>query len=356
MNEDYYSLLNVTKDASQSDIKKAYRKLAIKWHPDKNKGDTNAEEKFKQISEAYEVLSDEGKKAQYDQFGHNVFKQQQSGGRQQQQDPFDVFSSFFGGTGGGGFNHFYTRERRQSNRTTTKKHPGTNLKLDAEIQLKDIIKEKTINLSYSRNDRCVTCDGSGQTSSSSFTSCGYCGGRGVIYRNMGIMQMEQPCNNCSGSGTIIRNPCNSCIGSGIETKKVNTSVKIPVGIHSGMKLRVSGMGNYDKGGYGDLFVFIHIKHDEIYDRDGDDLLRKLELNFEDLILGTDINVDSLHGTVNVKIPKNSQPEQILKVREFGIPNMSTNIKGDMYLILTPRFPSNISSDQKEILELYRSSK
>ena len=358
--EDYYNILNVTKNSSSADIKKAYRKLAIKWHPDKNQGNAAAEEKFKQISEAYEVLSDDSKRAQYDQFGHAAF--QQGGGHQQHggfggQDPFDMFNSFFNGGGGGpnqggGFNGFFTRENGKRTRTTS---VGSNLKLDVEVRLKDIIQEKSINLSYTRDDKCNPCGGTGQTEHSSHAQCGQCGGRGVLYRNMGIMQIEQPCNHCSGTGSIIRSPCGSCGGSGVNSRKTQTSIKIPMGAHSGIKLRMSGMGNYDKAGYGDLYVFIHVLGDEIYDRDGDDLIRRLDVDFHDLILGTELQVDSLYGDVKVKIPKLSNPEQILKVSEFGVPNMSTHKKGDLFLIITPRFPEDISEEQTEILESYRKS-
>lgn len=357
MSEDYYNILNVSKSASADEIKKAYRKLAIKWHPDKNKGDASAEEQFKKISEAYDVLSDDNKRSQYDQFGHAAFQQGAGGGGgfQGGRDPFDMFNSFFqgGGPNPGGFNGFFTRE---NGRRTARKVVGTNLKLDVEVKLKDIIREKSINLSYTRNDKCNTCSGTGQTNNSTHAQCGYCGGRGVVYRNMGIMQLEQECGHCSGSGTIIKNPCGTCRGTGIIMRKAHASVKIPIGSHSGIKLRVSEMGNYDKAGYGDLYVFVHVLNDELYDRDGDDLIRKLNISFCDLILGTERKVESLYGDVKVKIPQMSKPEQILKVKEFGIPNMSTHRKGDMFLILNPEFPDKISEEQKSILELYKKSK
>lgn len=360
MNNDYYTTLSVSKTASSDEIKKAYRKLAIKWHPDKNKGDAAAEEQFKKISEAYEVLSDENKKAQYDQFGHAAFQQgpgPSAGGFQGGRDPFDMFDSFFNqgrgqSSGPGGFNGFFTRENGKKSR---KNIVGSNLKLDVEVKLKDIIKEKSINLSYTRNDRCNSCDGSGTTTQSSHVSCNACGGRGVLYRNMGIMQIEQECSNCSGSGTMIKNPCNNCRGSGVTARKTNTTVKIPVGCHSGIKLRVSGLGNYDKAGYGDLYVFIHVLNDEIYDRDGDDVIRKLDINFYDLLLGTELEIESLYGNVKVKIPRMSKSDQILKVKDHGVPSMSSHRKGDMFLILNPKFPTEITDEQKSILQLYKKS-
>tara|TARA_B100000676_G_scaffold297223_1_gene338651 strand:+ start:166 stop:1239 length:1074 start_codon:yes stop_codon:yes gene_type:complete len=354
MTEDYYTVLNVTKNASQDELKKAYRKLAIKWHPDKNKGDEVAEEKFKKISEAYEVLSDETKRAQYDQFGHSAFQQGHQG-PPPGQNPFDIFNSFFGGGGhphgnpGGSFHEFFTRDNPRG----TRHQPGSNLKMEVEVTLKDIIKEKSINLSYTRNDQCSSCNGKGQTANSSTTTCGQCGGRGAVYRQMGVMQLEQPCGLCQGTGTIIKNPCGTCRGNGYTSKKVNTNIKIPMGSHSGMKLRVSGMGNYDKGGFGDLYVFISVKNDETYERDGDDILRNLRVPFADMILGTEKKVDSLYGKVRVQIPKLTKPDAVLRVTSHGVPNMNTHKKGDMYIILQPEFPTKLSDTQRSALELYR---
>ena len=353
MSEDYYNLLNVSKSATSDELKKAYRKLAIKWHPDKNKGDSDAEEKFKKISEAYDILSDDKKRAQYDQFGHDAFSQNRQG-PPPGHDPFDVFNSFFGGgnRGGHGPGGFFTREGTGRSSNTR----GSDLKMEVEIKLKDVIREKSINLSYNRNNKCKKCKGTGESNGSSKTNCGMCGGRGVVYRNMGIMQIEQPCNRCGGTGSIIRNPCGSCGGNGIVNEKVNTNVKIPIGAHSGTRLRVSGMGNYDKGGFGDLYVFILVRNDEIYDRDSDDVIRKLSVPFEDMLLGSELQIDSLYGSVKVKIPKLSQPESVLRIKEHGIPNMNTNLKGDMYLILQPDLPTKLLDSQVEILELYRKSK
>ena len=307
------------------------------------------------------MLSDDAKRAQYDQFGHAAF--QQGGGSRPGggfpgggQDPFDMFDQFFGGGGGGpnpgGFNGFFTRE---NGRRTSKKVVGSNLKMDVEVKLQDITKEKSVNLSYTRNDRCDPCNGTGQTSNSTHSQCGHCGGRGVMYRNMGIMQIEQQCGYCNGSGTVIKNPCGTCRGTGISSKKAHATVKIPMGSHSGIKLRVSGMGNYDKAGYGDLYVFIHVLNDEMYERDGDDIIKKLKVNFYDLMLGTELKVESLYGDVKIKVPKMSKPEQILKVKDFGVPNMSSHRKGDMFLILSPEFPESITDEQRSLLETYKNT-
>ena len=353
MEEDYYSILNSNRNDSQDDIKRSYRKLAVKWHPDKNKGDPNAEEKFKKISEAYDVLSDETKRSQYDQFGHSAFKQKTSGGSNH--DPFDIFNSFFGGrsnqNSGHGFDGFFTRENGQRQKQT-----GSNLKMDVSVSLKDITKEKSINLSYTRHDKCKSCSGTGKTVNSTTVICGQCGGRGSIYRQMGIMQIEQPCNYCNGTGNVTKNPCGSCGGHGIKPKKMQTNIKIPVGTQNGTRLRVSGMGNFDKGGYGDLYVFIAVKNDKLYERDGDDVIRKLQVPFEDMILGDELIVDSLYGAVKVKIPPMSKPDSVLRVNEHGVPNMNTHRKGDMYLIINPELPKKLTQEQLNILKLYKKSK
>lgn len=352
MAEDYYTTLNVDRNATSDQLKKSYRKLAIKWHPDKNKGDSSAEEKFKKISEAYDILSDDTKRSQYDQFGHAAFNQQRQSNRPH--DPFDIFNSFFGqGARVNPNSNFFTRE---GNGRSSENSVGSNLKIDVEVSLEDIIKEKKINLSYNRQDKCNPCGGNGQTSSSSIQPCHVCGGRGVVYRQLGPMQMEQPCPSCKGGGSIIKNPCRSCSGSGVNNKKMNTSINVPVGSHTGIKLRLTDLGNYDKGGYGDLYAYIFVKQHELYERDSDDVIRKLELPFEDIILGTTQIIDSLHGSVKIKIPRLSKPDSVLRISDYGIPNMSTHKKGDMFVVLNSKFPSNLTDEQVSILELYKKSK
>jgi molecular chaperone DnaJ len=363
MEQDYYNILNVTKSASPEEIKKSYRKLAIKWHPDKNKDNPSAEDKFKEISAAYDVLSDQNKKAQYDQFGHSAFTQQNSGGRpgggfhNQGHDPFDMFDSFFNQRrgGGAGSSHTYTSNSASSSQN----FKGSNLLYEVEITLYDIIKDKSMNISFNRNGMCKSCQGSGETSKSSLKGCSQCGGHGVIFRQMGMMQVQQTCPTCGGSGSILQNPCNPCQGSGTTQERIKTNIKIPKGCPDGTRLRVSEMGNFGgrRGTYGDLFVMIHVKHDEIFERDGNDLVCQHSIEFQDMILGTDKKIDSLYGKVNLKIPKNCQPDSVLRIKDYGLPNMrSDTSKGDMFVVIKPKFPDNISVEQKSILELYKKSK
>ena len=361
MEQDYYNILNVTKSASPEEIKKSYRKLAIKWHPDKNQGDPSAEEQFKKISEAYGVLSDQNKKAQYDQFGHAAFKQQGGSGGSGgfHHDPFDMFNSFFGGgarPNPNGFNDFFTSDSgRKSN-----SGPGGNLKVDIEVTLKDIIHDKKHTLSYTRNGLCKSCSGSGETKNSSLKMCPTCGGQGSVFRRMGPMQMEQTCPTCAGPGTILQNPCNPCQGSGVVNEKINTTIKIPKGCHTGVKLRISEMGNYggrNSSGFGDLFAVIYVKKDNYFDRDGSDLFCQEEVQFYDMITGAQRTVKSLYGKVNLKIPTCTQPDAVLRIPNYGLPNMrSETSKGDMFVLIKPMFPRSLNTEQKSILELYKKSK
>lgn len=358
MNKDFYTLLGISKTASKDEIKKAYRKLAVKWHPDKNKGDSDAEEKFKQISEAYDVLSDENKRSQYDQFGHDAFTQSNTAGNNGfQQDPFDIFNSFFGNGArvnpGSGFNNnFFTRENggsKQNNRG------GANLKINLEVQLKDIVNDINHTLSYTRDGMCKVCNGTGETNDSFYKSCSTCGGRGVLYQRIGPMQMEQPCGVCGGSGSVLQNGCQPCSGTGIQTEKINTKIKIPKGSHTGVKLRVTGQGNYNKdGGFGDLYVIIQVRRDPYFERDGDDLICTEEINFYDMILGTKKVINSVHGKVNVNIPQHTQPESVLRVSNYGLPSIRDNdTKGDLFVIVKPKFPKKTSVEQRSILDLFK---
>ena len=260
MSEDYYNLLNVSKSASADEIKKAYRKLAIKWHPDKNKGDASAEEKFKKISEAYDVLSDDKKRSQYDQFGHDAFSPKSSRHPPPAHDPFDVFNALEVEIVVD-MSCVFTREGTGNGSSNTR---GSDLKMEDEIKLKDVHAENQLifHITETINAKNVKA----QAESNLVRLIVECGGRGVVYRNMGIMQIEQPCNRCGGT-YIIRNPCGSCGGNGIVNEKGTRNCKNTYRIAFANKIESIAMGNYDKGGYGDLYVFIHVLNDEMYERD-----------------------------------------------------------------------------------------
>ena len=353
MKEDYYILLGVSKTATPEELKKAYRKLAVKWHPDKNKGDADAEEKFKKISEAYDVLSNEQKRAQYDQFGHDAFSQ--GSGGNPGQDPFDIFNSFFGGGGGGSpFGNFFTRDG--GNRTNRNEpQTGSNLKIDIEVQIKDLINDINHTVTYTRDGKCKSCSGTGETKDSFYKTCPTCGGNGVVYQRIGPMQMEQPCPTCGGSGQQLQNGCRPCNSSGLQSEKINTKIKIPKGCQSGVKLRITNQGNFGRGGsYGDLYVIVSVRRDPYFERDGDDLICTEDISFYDMILGTKKVINSVHGKVNVNIPPNTQPDSVLRVSKYGLPSMrNPDSLGDMYVVVKPGFPKSTSVEQKSILDLYR---
>lgn len=344
MNTDYYTILGISKNANADEIKKAYRKKAVKWHPDKNKGDKNAEDEFKKISSAYDVLSDPEKKQKYDHLGHDNFTRTNGqGGFAQSTDPFEAFNSFFHG----GFNR--NENFNQKNQTNI----GSNLKIDLEVSLSDIINDSNKITKYKRHGKCTSCGGAGVTNNSKIQNCGTCGGNGVVYRRMGPMQVQQQCPTCHGEGTYIVNPCNTCQGSGITTETLSINIKVPRGVHNGSRIRISEHGNYiKKGSYGDLYVNIYIKRDSRYERDGDDILCSENILFHDLVLGCKKIIDSLYGKISVKIPPLSQPDCVLKIKDHGIPNSRTGRKSDMYVVLKPALPKQLSIEQKSILELY----
>ena len=347
MKEDYYTLLGVDKSVSPTELKKAYRKLAIQWHPDKNKDDPSAEEKFKQISEAYEVLSDETKRNKYDQYGHNAFTQGAPGSGFHS-NPFDIFNSFFSGGGGGAFSDIFGGAPRQSS------HRGESLRFDIEVSLKDIIKGLTKEIRYSKEKNCTGCDGSGKTTHTQTITCDQCNGQGAVYRQMGVMQIQQPCPSCSGTGRTIINPCGSCRGQGSVTSSSNVKIKIPKGSHTGTKSKVAKGGNDCPSGVpGDLYVIVYVKDDEYFDRQGDDLICEEKLNFYDMVLGTKLTIPSLHGKVNINVPPNTQPDAILKVQTHGTPNMRTGRNGDLYVVTKVQLPNKTTKEQIAILELYK---
>lgn len=353
--EDYYSLLEVNKTATKDEIKKAYRKLAIKFHPDKNQNDPSSVEHFKKISEAYEVLSDENKRMRYDQLGQSAF-QSTNGFSNQTHDPFDVFNTFFGGRSGmnenqSSFNGFFTKDRGSNKKNNQK---GRNLKIDLEISLEEIAFGTKKKINYTRKGKCNICNGTGETNQTKIKACTMCKGNGVVYQRMGPMQIETMCPTCGGNGTTMENPCYSCRGSAVNTEKMTHSVDIPVGSHDGIQLRVANMGDYSPAGYGDLFIQLFVKKHERYEVSGNDLLVGVDVSFVDLILGCDLVIETLYDNVKVKIPELSNSNITLKLSEHGLPLFrDVNQKGDLYIKVKSKLPKKLTNEQKSILELYR---
>ena len=341
---DYYDVLGVTKSASKDDIKKAYRKLALKYHPDKNKGDKSSEEKFKEASEAYHILSDEKRKANYDQFGHAAFEG--GGGNNQGFGGFDassfsdIFEDFFGDFGGGG------SSRRTSNR-------GNDLRYDVSISLEEAYRGLEKNIKYSTYKKCSSCSGSGAAKGSKPIKCNYCSGRGKVRTNQGFFTIQQTCPQCSGYGETIGDPCKNCNGNGKTQSNENVTVKIPKGVDDGTRIRLSGKGEAGlKGGSsGDLYLFISIDNHNIFKRSEENLYYELPISFSDAALGTTVEVPSIDGGKSkIKIPSGTQHGKQFRLRGKGMPVLRRSVFGDLYIRVVTQIPASLSKRQREILE------
>lgn len=356
---DYYKVLEVDRSASSADIKKAYLRLAKQYHPDQNKSDPNAEKKFKEISEAYDVLKDPQKKAAYDQFGHDAFAggnsassgfggahaRARSGGFHGH-DINDIFGDFFhdfmgGGMGGG------ARARASSNIR------GADLKYNLSISLEEAFTgiDKTIH--FNTEVKCTPCSGKGTVDSNAMTNCGTCGGAGVVRMQQGFFAIEQTCSGCGGTGQIIRNPCSNCHGNGRIAKKKSLIVNIPAGIEDNTRIRIAGEGEAGirGGASGDLYVFVSIKAHNIYKVENANLHFKLPLSFTKAALGTEVSVPTIDGSTAVfKVPAGSETGDKLKVSNKGMSKLRTTTRGDLYAHIYVQTPKNLTKKQRELLE------
>ena len=346
---DYYDVLGVANSASKDEIKKAYRKLALKYHPDKTKGDKSSEEKFKEASEAYHVLSDEKRKANYDQFGHAAFEG--SGGGGQGFGGFDassfsdIFEDFFGD-----FGSRNTSSRRSNNR-------GNDLRYDINISLEEAYKGSEKNVKYTTYKKCTSCSGSGAAKGSKPIKCNYCSGRGKVRTNQGFFTIQQTCPQCSGYGETIGNPCKTCSGNGKTQGAENVTVKIPKGVDDGTRIRLSGKGEAgSKGGSsGDLYLFISINNHNIFKRSDENLFYELPISLSDAALGTTVEVPSIDGGKSkIKIPAGTQHGKQFRLKGKGMPVLRRNVFGDLYIRAVTQVPTSLSKRQKEILEEFNS--
>ncbi|MDR3144028.1 MAG: molecular chaperone DnaJ [Puniceicoccales bacterium] len=348
---DYYDILGVQKDASAEDIKKAYRKMAIKYHPDKNHGDKSAEEKFKEVAEAYEVLSDANKRAAYDRYGHGAFER---GGSQSSDwgaghDPFDVFREVFGGGGFGDFFGFgdFGGHARQSG-----KRAGSDLRYNLSITLAEAFGgvEKTIK--YSRNVTCEKCGGSGAAPGSKKITCKTCGGSGILSMRQGFFSMQQTCPDCRGVGTRIETPCAHCGGTGRVRDSCTTKVKIPAGIFDGANLRMRGAGEAgtNGGATGDLYVVVYVSEDKRFERHQNDLHCSQKISFTTAALGGEISVETIDGSANLKIPAGTQSGTTFRMKGYGMPLMNGNgSRGSQCVKVLIDVPTKLSKEQREKL-------
>ena len=349
---DCYDVLGIPKGASKDDIKKAYRKLALKYHPDKNKGDKGAEEKFKEASEAYHVLSDDKRKTSYDQFGHAAF---QGAGGQGGFGNFDFSSSFsdifedvFGDFGDFGFSSGRSR-RRANNR-------GNDLRYDISMDLNDAFTGTEKKINYTTYKKCKTCSGNGAKPGSKPSACNYCGGHGKVRSSQGFFTIQQTCPECSGEGEKITSPCNNCSGMGKIQSNETVSVKIPKGVDDGTRIRLAGKGEAgSKGGAnGDLYLFVSVEPHSIFKRSEENLYYELPISIADAALGTTVEVPSIDGgKTKIKIPSGTQSGKQLRLRDKGMPILRRNTLGDLYIRIVTEVPTSLTKKQKELLEEFK---
>lgn len=340
---DYYEVLGVEKGASADDIKKAYRKLAMKYHPDRNPGDKAAETSFKEAAEAYEVLSDEAKKGRYDQYGHaGVDGMGHAGqGFNSMEDIFAQFGDVFGG--GSMFDQLFGGGRGGD------RNQGASLKLGLEINFREAVKGCTRTIELKRNETCEVCDGSGAKKGSKAKTCPTCGGAGAVRQGQGFFVVQTACPTCHGSGKYIPDPCGNCHGEGAIPKKVTIKVRIPSGIEDGSRLRVSGEGEPGRSGAprGDLYVYVQVKPDAFFERHDDDLACKVPVTYAQATLGAEIEVPTLEGTAKLKIPSGTQPGDVLRMRGLGVNNGRRT--GDQLVVVALQVPKKTSARQQELL-------
>ncbi|HEX5220103.1 MAG TPA: molecular chaperone DnaJ [Verrucomicrobiae bacterium] len=351
---DYYEVLGVSRDASEDEIKKAYRKLAVKFHPDKNPGDKHAEEKFKELGEAYEALSDAQKRAAYDQYGHNAFDPRMRAGRGAGgfHDPFDIFREVFGG-GGSIFDEFFGGGRGDP----TQPQRGNDLRYDLEITFEEAALGTEKEISVTKPERCDVCDGTGSEPGSKTRTCGTCNGRGQVITSRGIFSIAQTCPQCHGAGKVIEKPCKECRGVGRKDRTSKIKLRIPAGVDAGARLRSSGNGEAGlRGGPpGDLYVVLHLKPHEIFQRDGDDLLCEVPVSFVQAALGAEIQVPTLGEKASIKIPAGTQPGTMFRLRGKGVKNVQGYGHGDLHVRITVEVPTHLTSAQKAKLEEFAES-
>jgi len=353
--KDYYEVLGVPKSASSEEIKKSYRKLALKYHPDKNKNDKGAEAKFKEASEAYHVLSDKDRRKNYDQFGHAAFEG--AGGRggfsnfdftSAFSDIFgsDIFDDFFDGFGGG----------RRRGRRRSSDFRGADLRYDLSISLEDAYHGKKQEINFSSSDKCGRCNGHGSEPGSKPISCSTCGGHGQVRSSQGFFTIQQTCPECVGSGEQISSPCKECKGIGKKQTKKKISTNIPRGVDDGTRIRLSGKGEAGiKGsGNGDLYIFVSVKSHSIFKRSEENLFFEFPISLADAALGTTIEVPTIDGgKAKVKIPAGTQHGKQFRLKGKGMPLMRNKDYGDLYIQAVTEVPASLTKEQKNLLEQFK---
>lgn len=356
MAQDFYQILGVERNATTDDLKKAYRKLAIKYHPDKNPGDKTAEEKFKEVSLAYETLSNPEKRRQYDQFGHEAYTNSQRGGADPNFNAQDIFSQFFGGGAGGGFSFedlFGGGRRRDPNGPVR----GNDLRYDLELDFEDAVYGCEKRVTIPLLTECPDCAGSGCEPGTGKTSCTQCGGRGRISVSHGFFSIQQTCPRCDGTGQLIEKPCRTCHSQGRVRKEKTFPLRIQPGVDTGTQMRVSGKGdNGLRGGpAGDLYVVIHVRPNAVFERDGNDLSCEVPIPFSVAVAGGMIEVPSLTGKTRMRVPPGTQSGTVLRLKEKGVPSLRGGKRGDLHVSVLVESPVGLSPKQLELLEAFNAS-
>jgi len=353
---DYYEVLGVKRDAAEADIKKAYRRLAMKHHPDRNPDDKKSEEQFKEAKEAYEVLTDAKKKAAYDQFGHAGVDAHAAGGPRGPGgagagfDPNDIFGDIFGDA----FGDIFSGGRRGGGQRV---YRGADLRYGLGLTLEQAVAGDTVNITVPTLTACEVCHGSGAKPGSQPVTCSTCGGRGQVRMQQGFFTVQQTCPRCRGKGTIISDPCANCHGAGRVEKEKTLSVKIPAGVDNGDRIRLSGEGEAGPNGgpAGDLYVEISVESHEIFSRDGADLSCEVPVSFSTAALGGEIEVPTLGGSVSLKIPAETQTGKVFRLRGKGVKPVRGGATGDLLCRVEVEVPVHLNKEQKELLKKFEAS-
>ncbi|MEM6494016.1 MAG: molecular chaperone DnaJ [Pseudomonadota bacterium] len=353
--ETYYDTLGVARDVDGGALKSAYRKLAMKYHPDRNPGDADAEAKFKACAEAYEVLKDPQKRAAYDRYGHDAFTQGMNGGgggpgggfgQSDFGDIGDIFETIFGSAFGGGARG----GARQQNRR------GADLRYDMEISLDEAFHGKSTQIEIEVSQACETCDGTGATPGTGERTCTMCQGRGTVRAKQGLFVVERPCPSCNGRGAVLEDPCRDCKGEGRVDRVQTLEVEIPPGVDTGTRIRLAGKGEAGARGAppGDLYIFLHVKRHALFEREGTTLATRVPISFTTAALGGSVEIPDLDGSTNtVDIPVGIQSGKQLRVRGAGMPVLQGRGRGDLVVEIKVETPTRLSRHQKEILEAFR---
>lgn len=347
---DLYKVLDVARDASEADIKKAYRRLAMKHHPDRNPDDKASEEQFKEAKQAYEVLCDAGKRATYDQFGHAGLDAQRGGGGGPGMNPGEAFGDIFGDVFGDIFGGARRGGRSQVFR-------GADLRYDLELDLNQAVFGTTVEIEVPKLAECETCKGTGAAKGSAPVQCETCHGSGQVRVSQGFFQLQQTCPRCRGSGKIVKNPCDTCLGQGRVRRTKKLSVKIPAGVDNGDRVRLGGEGEAGRNGgpAGDLYVEMHVRPHEIFEREGEHLSCEVPVSFVTAALGGTVIVPTLDGQVSLKIPAETQSGRVFRLRDKGVQPVRGGSRGDLFCRAMVETPVKLSSEQRDLLRKFEAS-